>query len=94
MRKLFRILTNKFLITGAAFAVWMVYFDSNNWSTQDERKQEIREVERNIAYLHSEIGRMEKEYLALTQNPERLEEYARERYRMKKDSEDVFIIEH
>ncbi|HRO43068.1 MAG TPA: septum formation initiator family protein [Flavipsychrobacter sp.] len=93
MKKLFRILTNKFLITGAAFAAWMIYFDSNNWSAQEERKNEIRETDRNIAYLHSEIARMEKEYYELTKNPERLEEYARERYKMKKDSEDLFIIE-
>ncbi len=93
MKKLFRVLTNKFLITGTAFAVWMIYFDSNNWSAQDQRKSEIREVDRNIAYLNAEIIRMEKEHTELTGNPERLEEYAREQYRMKRDNEDIYLIE-
>lgn len=93
MKKLFRIITNKFLITGVGFAVWMIYFDSNNWSAQDERKDEIREIDRNIAYLHSEIARMEHEYAELTKNPARLEQYARERYKMKRDNEDLYIIE-
>jgi cell division protein DivIC len=94
MKKLFRLITNKFLITGTAFAAWMVYFDSNNLSVQNERKLEIREIDRNIAYLNSEIARMEHELVELKTNPERLEEYAREKYKMKKDNEDLFIIEH
>ena len=36
---------------------------------------------------------MEKEYLELTTNPERLEQYAREKYKMKKDNEDIYIVE-
>jgi cell division protein FtsB len=72
----------------------MVFFDQNNWSSQQERKKDLREVERNIAYLNSEIGRMENEYRELTTNPRRLEQYARERYKMKRDNEDVYVIEH
>ena len=94
MKSMFRIATNKFLVTGVAFAVWMIYFDQNNWSAQQDRKKEVREVERNIAYLQSEIERMEYEYRELTTNPQRLEQYARERYKMKKDNEDLYIIEH
>jgi cell division protein FtsB len=94
MKGALKLLTNKFLLTGLAFLVWMVFFDQNNWSSQQERKKDLREVERNIAYLNSEIGRMENEYRELTTNPVRLEQYARERYKMKKDNEDVYVIEH
>lgn len=93
MRKLLKVLTNKFLLTGIVFAVWMIFFDQNNWTAQKERSKAIKEVERNIAYLNTEIARMEKEHYELTQNPERLEQYARERYKMKKDNEDVYIVE-
>jgi cell division protein FtsB len=94
MKRFFSIITNKFLITAVAFAVWMVFLDENNWASQDERKQELRETDRNIAYLNSEIATMEKGYHELTTNPKRIEQYARERYRMKKDNEDLYIIEH
>lgn len=94
MKQVFRLITNKFLLTGTAFAVWMIYFDSNNLTVQSARKMEVYELDRNIGYLNSEIARLEQELVDLKVNPERLEEYARERYKMKRDNEDVFIIEH
>jgi cell division protein FtsB len=94
MKGALKLITNKFLLTGLAFLVWMVFFDQNNWSSQQERKKDLRETERNIAYLNSEIARMENEYRELTTNPQRLEQYARERYKMKRDNEDVYVIEH
>lgn len=93
MKKVWQIITNKFLITGLAFGIWMVCFDNDNWTNQEDRKQELRETERNIAYLKSEISRMEKEHYNLISNPEKLEEYAREHYNMKRDSEDLYVIE-
>ena len=94
MKRFLSIVTNKFLITAVAFAVWMVFLDENNWASQEERKQELKETDRNIAYLNSEIETMEKDYHALTTDPKRIEQYARERYRMKKDNEDLYIVEH
>ena len=93
MKKLWRIISNKFLITGIAFAAWMVFFDQNNWTAQEARNKELRETDRNIAYLNAQIATMEHEYKELTTNPERLEQYAREKYKMKKDNEDIYIIE-
>lgn len=94
MKTIFRIVTNKFLLTGIAFAIWMIYFDQNNWYIQQDRKKELKATERNIAYLNSEISRMEKEYYEMKYNPERLEKYARERFKMKKDNEDLYLIDN
>jgi len=93
MKRLFRILTNKFLITGVAFSIWMVFFDQNNWSAQEERRMELRETERNIAWLQTEIAKMEADHRELTTNPARLEQHAREQYMMKRDGEDLYVIE-
>jgi cell division protein FtsB len=93
MKKLWKIISNKFLVTGVAFAAWMIFFDQNNWTAQKERNNALKDTERNIAYLNEEIAGMEKEYKELTTNPERLELYARERYKMKKDNEDIYIVE-
>jgi cell division protein DivIC len=92
MKRLFKVLTNKFLLTGAAFLVWMLCFDQNNWASQNTRKEELKETERNISYLKEEISGMEKEYNALKNDPATLEKYAREKYKMKKDNEDLYII--
>jgi len=93
MKKLLRIVTNKFLLTGAAFAVWMIFFDENNWSMQNERRAQLKATEENIDYLNKEIALEEKRHKDLISDPKTLERFAREKYRMKRDNEDVYVIE-
>ena len=91
--KLVRILLNKYLLTTLAFLLLMLFFDQNDWISQKARKKDLKEVNDNINYLNREIGRMDTEYAAIRTDPKALEKYAREHYRMKKDSEDLYIIE-
>jgi len=91
--KLVRILLNKYLLTGLAFLLLMIFFDQNDWISQKARKKDLKDVNDNIEYLNREIGRMDTEYAAIRTDPKALEKYAREHYRMKKDSEDLYIIE-
>jgi cell division protein DivIC len=93
MNKLLRVVTNKFVITGAAFLVWMIFFDQNNWSSQQARNQQLESTEANIDWLNKEIATMEKEHDALINDPAYLERFAREQYKMKRDNEDVYIVE-
>jgi cell division protein DivIC len=94
MKKLFRILTNKYLVTAVAFVVWTVYFDQNDWITLQQRQKELNAVKDNIAYLTTEINRMNAERNDLMTNPKKLEQYARENYRMKHDNEDVYVFDN
>lgn len=91
--KLLRILSNKFLVTTAIFVVWMLFFDQNDFFSQKERMQELQDTKDNIEYLNAEITGMEKDYNALVSDPRKLEKYAREHYRMKRDNEDLYVIE-
>ena len=93
MKKVLRILTNKFVISAAVFGVWMLWFDQNDWQSQQERKKNLEATNDNIAYLEQEISQMEKEHHDLVSDPHKLEQFAREAYRMKKDNEDLYIIE-
>ncbi len=93
MKKVFSIVTNKFVLTALAFAVWMLCFDQNDWFSMREKKQELQGVKDNISYLGKEIAGMEKETDALRSNPQTLEQYAREHYNMKKENEDLYIID-
>ena len=94
MKKAFRIFTNKFLLTGLAFLVWMIYFDQNDWLLQQQRKKELQAIKDDIVYLKADINKMENEQAELAKNPKRLEQYARENFRMKKDNEDLYLIEN
>ena len=93
MKRLIKILTNKYLLTGAAFIVWTAYFDQNDWESMQQRQKELNNVKDNIAYLNSEISRMNTERNDLLTNPNKLEKYARENYRMKHEGEDVYVID-
>ncbi len=93
MNKVFRLLTNKFLITGVVFAVWMLYFDQNDWFSMQRRKKELQDTRDNIAYLNKEIAQMEKDKEGMLSDPKVLEKYAREQFHMKRDTEDLYIIE-
>jgi len=88
-----RFLYNKYFLTAVAFVVFMAFFDQNDWFSQKERQSQLNEVTENIAFLNRQIDTLDQEYDALMRDPVALERYARERYRMKRDSEDLYIVE-
>jgi len=93
MKKVWNVLTNKFLLTGVAFVAWMAYFDQNDWMLMQQRKHELQATKDNIAYLNTEIAKMEKEHADMTTSPKKLEQFARENFRMKRDNEDLYVID-
>ncbi len=93
MKKTLLKLANKYVITALIFAVWMMFFDQNDYKSQRQRKHDLQTTRDGIAYLNEEIAGMEKEHAGLISDPAKLEQYAREHYHMKKDNEDLFVIE-
>lgn len=92
MKRLRYILTNKYLITGIAFAVWMLFFDRNDIPLQIKRIGELNKLKQSEKNMTLQIDNTRKELEQLKTNPETLEKYARERYLMKKDNEDLYIV--
>ena len=93
MKKVFKVLFNKYLLTTAAFVVWMTFFDQNDWMTQRETRRELQDTKDNISFLTAETDAMEQDQEQLMHDPARLEQFAREKYRMKRDNEDLYVIE-
>lgn len=93
MKKVFRVVANKYLLTALVFGAWMFYFDQNDWLSMRQRNNELQGVKDNITYLNTEIEKMEKQKTGMVSDPGVLEQYARERYHMKRDTEDLYIIE-
>ena len=87
-----KIFTNKYLITGIAFAVWMLFFDRNDLSLQLKRVQELNKLQENEKLMNDQIADTKHELRLLKTNPETLEKYAREKFMMKKENEDLFIV--
>jgi cell division protein FtsB len=93
IKKIFGIVINKYILTVIIAGVWMLFFDQNDFFTMQERKAELQKITDNITYLNGEIAKMEKENEEVNSNPQVLEQYAREHYMLKRDNEDVYVID-
>jgi cell division protein DivIC len=88
-----RILRNKYLLTGAGFLIWMLFFDERDFITTFFRqKQELKALEKSEKYYNNQIATTKTELEKLRSNPALVEKYAREKYLMKRDNEDLFLI--
>jgi cell division protein FtsB len=92
LRILFKILKNKYFLAIVAFAVWMIFFDTNSLKRQKILNARIGEITSMRTFYKTEIEKNNKEIYELETNPETIEKYAREKYLMKRDSEDVFVV--
>ena len=88
-----KLLKNKYILTAGAFAVWMLFFDNRDViTTHFRQRSELHRLEESRAWYQHEIDNTRGELDQLRSNQAILEKYARERYRMKKDNEDLFVI--
>lgn len=83
---------NKYCVTAAAFLIWIAFMDSKNLISQYQLQSEVNKLEGQKAFFQQEIDKTKKEQEELLSSPEKLEKFAREKYLMKKDDEDLFII--
>ena len=83
---------NKYLLTVLGFLVWMIFIDRNDLPTQWKRVKELRTLQAAEKTMDKQISETKLELNLLKTNPSTLEKYAREKYMMKKDNEDLYII--
>ncbi|CAM1333917.1 FtsB family cell division protein [Tenacibaculum aestuariivivum] len=88
----FKIATNIYVIILSVFIIWMLFFDENSYLTHREFNKEINDLETWISYHKNKIEK-DKQTIKKLQNTTQLERYAREKYLMKKENEDIYIIE-
>lgn len=81
-----------YVLFGAVFLVWMLFFDSNDLITRFKLTRELRDLEAQRAYYKDKIAEVKQDREELMSDPRLLEKFAREKYLMKKPSEDVFVL--
>ncbi|ANE51231.1 FtsB family cell division protein [Flavisolibacter tropicus] len=86
-------LRNKFLVATVAFVVWILFFDKNDLFAQLERRHELHELDKSKDYFTEQIEQERHFSEELKNNPATIEKFAREKYFMKRDGEDLFLIE-
>lgn len=83
---------NKYFVSAAAFVIWLAFIDSKNFISQYELTSEVNKLEDQKSFFMEEIIKTRKEQEELLSSPDKLEKFAREKYLMKKDDEDLFIF--
>ncbi|MGL2967030.1 FtsB family cell division protein [Flavobacterium sp. XGLA_31] len=87
-----KILGNRYVIVLVFFTVWMLFLDNTSYMEHRILNKQLDELEDNKKYYQDEIKK-DEENIKLLKNPDQIEKYAREKYYMKRDSEDIYIIE-
>lgn len=90
--KLPKVFKNFYFLGGFLFLIWMVFLDSNNLMVRFALTSKLNALENEKKYYEEKIKEVEKDRDELFGNKETLEKFAREKYLMKKETEDVFII--
>ncbi|WP_224484464.1 FtsB family cell division protein [Robertkochia aurantiaca] len=92
--KWFKYLGNIYVLITTVFVVWMLFFDTNSWwFTHRELDNEIEKLRKQKEHLKKEIDK-DKAILRKLQDQVELEKFAREEYYLKKDNEEIFIIQY
>ena len=88
-----KFLKNSYVIIIIIFVIWMIFFDSNSILVHNELNNDINDLNNQKEYYKNEI---EKDNIELNQirTDSGLEKYAREKLFMKRDNEEIFIIEY
>ncbi len=85
-------LSNRYVIIFLLFLIWMLFFDENSYINHRELDQEINKLDKTNTYYKTEIEH-DKKIINNLENPDSLEKFAREEYKMKRKDEDIYIIE-
>ena len=90
MRQIPAPLRNKYFLVLAFFFMWMIFFDRHDFLTQWRLSRAVENMKQEKEEYTEKIEQAKKDRLDLEVNKEK---FARENYYMKKNNEDVFIIE-
>lgn len=92
LKKIYLFLKNKYVITILIFSIWMIAIDKNNIIAQYKLRQELKDLRDKKEYYIKEIAKDKQATYELNTNINTLEKFAREKYLLKRDNEDIFLI--
>jgi cell division protein FtsB len=93
VKKILPVLINRYFLVFVGFLAWMLFFDQRDFFLQRERKAELEKLEAAKKYYQDEINSTKKQLENLQSNPAAVEKYARERYLLRREGEEVYLFE-
>ena|SRR5690349_14204893 len=93
LKRIPKLFKNFYFLTTFLFVFWMIALDSNNVFTRHDLSSKLGRLEDEQEYYVEKIQEVKKDHDELFGDRASLEKFAREKYLMKKESEDIFIVE-
>jgi len=90
--KRYPLLRNKFLLTFIGFLVWLTFFDRNDFITTWSYRHKLHQLRSEKEYFTKEIEKSKTDLNDLMNNNGNLEKFGREKYCMKRDKEEVYVL--
>ena len=90
--KIFKFLSNVYVLISTFFLIWILFLDSNSALVNIRLKSQINDLKNQISQLKKEIDK-DKKLISNLKNLDSLEKFGREKHFMKKQNEEIFIIE-
>ena len=92
IKNILKKMANFYVIVGVLAFVWMLFFDRYNVLDRLETQLRIHELRADLAFFKAERDRIEVTRDMMESDINELERFARERFMMKKDNEDLFLV--
>ena len=83
---------NRFVVAILIFIIWIVFVDDNSLLYLHRLDKDIKELEKQKEFYRKGIQE-QKQALKNLNDKQKLQKYAREKLLMKKEDEDIYIIE-
>jgi cell division protein FtsB len=93
LKKISSILLNRYFIVSVIFIVWMLFFDQRDYFQQKASAEELQKIQNSTKYYNDEINNTKKQLNNLQGNPTSIEKFARERYLLKREGEELYLFE-
>ncbi len=93
LQKIPPIFRNFYVMATLCFVIWMVFFDVNDLVNQFFTLRKLDGLEEEARFYEEKTKEVKEERDEVLSKPHLLEKYAREKYLMKKKTEDVYVIE-
>jgi len=93
IKKIMSYVANRYFVVSIGFVVWMLFFDQRDFFQQRERAAELKKVEDAKKYYQKEIEYTQKQLNNIQNNKAAIEKYARERYLLRREGEELYLFE-
>jgi cell division protein DivIC len=92
INRILRKLGSFYIASGLGLVLWMTFFDANDLPMQIRNWWQLHQLEEEAQYYRAKIKTVQTEQREVLGSDRLREKFAREKYWMKKQGEDVFVI--